>query len=501
MFPLLKTLYRYIKKRTTFWMLVTAAATAITLPWQAQSPVKALWLMLVIMAVQMLLGPYNSLYNKIHALEWAPDGIPAVAVPYRKAIRWLPLLILVHLLWWPAAWLLLALTVLWLIPPAWRLLRDRANQNQRLASTLQKIQAYGPLLAVHVSGRQNVAYQVNQWIPVLEALEIPTVIISRERANMRKIGPTALPLVHARNAAHVEAVLKQGIRTVLYPANPMKNVQALRHAELNHFFINHGESDKVVNQSKLLMAYDKLLVGGPLAEQRLRAAGLPVRTGQIEHVGRPQAEMLLTKAAPGAAVKILLYAPTWEGFVSEAQYSSVGPMALEILQQLSGAPDCHVLFKSHPYTGLRLKPLKQTLRQIRQLCQKQGWEYIDPSVSIHDVMNRSDLLITDISSVLNEYLVTNKPIILCVNEQFSDADLETQFPSSAAAYKLLHGGFNVATTLAQIRANDPLAAKREWVRGESLGRFEGSALERFKSVIQASLQSCNSVKATNCSGS
>lgn len=470
-------------------MLLTATATVVCLPFEAAYAASALALMLGVMGAQLLLGPYNKYHNKIHPVEWIVGQQTQTAGPYKDVLPWLTLLPVLHLLFWPAAWLTLFGVTAWLTPPALRLIRDYLRQEQLIATEIDKIRAFNPLVAVHLSGPSTAAYQVNQWLVVLEALDIPTIIIARERKSIPNIAPTRLPIVHARSAAHVEAVLAQGIKTVLYPANSMKGTQLLRQAALNHFFINHGESDKVVNQSKLLLAYDKLLVGGPLAEQRLKATGLPIRDGQIEHVGRPQAEMLLDKAVPNQPIKTLLYAPTWEGFVEEANYSSVGSMALDILQQLATASEHQVLFKPHPYTGLRSKHLKQTLTEIKCLCAAQEWEYIDPSVDIHDVMNRSDMLITDVSSVLNEYLVTGKPIILCINQRFSNAELEVDFPSSAAAYILRQRQVDMSSTLGKIHGADPLASKREWVRGESLGHFEGSALDRFKSVIQASIRS------------
>src|SRR5699024_7020044 len=135
-----------------------------------------------------------------------------------------------------------------------------------------------------------------------------------------------------------------------------------RHYRLNHFFINHGESDKAVNQSKLLMAYDRILVGGPLAERRLRSAGLPVRPGQVIHVGRPQAEMLLReRRATTGAIRTILYAPTWEGFKESVDYSSIGRFSHQMLQPLWRQSDYKILFKPHPYVGLRDKQRRRAL--------------------------------------------------------------------------------------------------------------------------------------------
>jgi len=277
------------------------------------------------------------------------------------------------------------------------------------------------------------------------------------------------------------------VQTVLYPANPMQNLHALRHFKLNHYFINHGESDKAVNQNKLLLAYDKLLVGGPLAHRRLLEAGLKLREGQVEYVGRPQAEMALDQSESGSVDKIttILYAPTWEGFVEDANYSSVSAFGLGVVQSLVSA-GYKVIFKPHPYTGSRSSLARRYFEEIKGFCAKKDVEVVDSLVSIHSCMNRSDLLITDISSVLNEYLVTRKPVVLCVTERLSGADLCSEFPSSRAAYALENSG-NIVALMESIVNGDPLAEKREEVRKDSLGDFPEGALNRFKAVISESV--------------
>ena len=35
------------------------------------------------------------------------------------------------------------------------------------------------------------------------------------------------------------------------------------------------------------------------------------------------------------------------------------------------------------------------------------------TISLHDAMNWSDVLVGDVSAVLSDYLVTGKPIVLC----------------------------------------------------------------------------------------
>jgi hypothetical protein len=353
-------------------------------------------------------------------------------------------------------------------------------------SNLEQLRHEAPQVVVYVSGLSNVAYQINQWLPVLERLTVKPLIVVRERIIAQKMNATEIPIFFARTMFDVETLystVRDSLRVVLYPANPMKNVQSLRQSELLHFFINHGESDKSVNQSKLLMAYDKLLVGGPLAEQRLRKAGLSLRDNQIEFVGRPQAEILLDQSSGIKKIKTLLYAPTWEGFVEDADYCSVSSIGLAMLNELVDCGEYQVLVKLHPYAGHRSREVRNALQAMKRMAQQHdAIEWLDSALPIHECMNRSDLMICDISSVLNEYLITRKPIIIMNTRVMPIADLEQQFPSARACY-VLNPEKSILEILNGLDSKDVKQDDRALVRKQSLGDHPEGAMARFNQVI------------------
>lgn len=472
-------------------LLLSALAAAVLAVFAGGLSASTSCLLVVVMGLQILIKFYHSLYEKAVPIEWLKRTSEQPQRCYAVIALGLAVLPLINGLAGQPGWWLLLLFFLYFAKPLRQLAVRIRQRNTLWKQHLAALREHGALIAVHVSGSVGAhsAYQINQWLPVLEKLGAPTIVLIREREIFTVMAHTALPVVYARNAAHVEEVLDLGTRTVLYPANPMKNLQLFRHYRLNHFFINHGESDKAVNQSKLLMAYDRILVGGPLAERRLRNAGLPVRPGQVIHVGRPQAEMLLReRRADAGAIRTILYAPTWEGFKDSVDYSSIGRFSHRVLRPLWRQSDYKILFKPHPYVGLRDKQRKRALRELRQWCQEGGHEFIDPESAIHEAMNRSDLLITDVSSVLNDYLVTGKPIVLCLTPNIDEGDLHTLYPSSRAAYSLPMNGASALDLIHRIADNDPLADERERVRRDSLGDFEGGALARFIGVVDGSVR-------------
>jgi hypothetical protein len=286
----------------------------------------------------------------------------------------------------------------------------------------------------------------------------------------------------------LELLESSGVRTILYPANTQKNVHTLRFFNLNHFFINHGESDKVVNQSKFLMAYDKLLVAGPMAEQRLRDARLPVRPEQIEHVGRPQVELMLDRVeTPRGELRTILYAPTWEGFVEEANYSSVNEYGMAMLSTLSRLPNVKVLFKPHPYTGYdKAGKNGAFLIEMTRFANANGIEMVDSAAPIFDYMNMSDLMITDISSVLNDYLYTWKPMIL-TNPRGQATDLlHKEYPSTPATY-VLDEPTAVGRLLARIETDDELFPVRVDICRQSLGDIPEGSMAKFSRIVRESV--------------
>lgn len=365
------------------------------------------------------------------------------------------------------------------------LLRNTENRREKQQQYLLNTK---PQVAVHMAGTKNVAYQINQWLAVLEKMPFQVVVVLREKHIHQAMLPTSLPVFFAKTLRELEQFEAAGVQTVLYPANPQKNAQFLRLHTLNHFFINHGESDKAVNQSKMLLAYDKLLVGGPMAERRLRDSGLRLHEGQVVHVGRPQTELRLNKALANTVQKLktILYAPTWEGFTEDSNYSSVSDFGIALLESLAGDPGIQVIFKPHPWTGSANSTTAQAHHQIQALCTRHGFQYADRSHDLYALMNDSDILISDVSSVMNEYLYTEKPIVLTNTRRLQKETLHKEFPSSCAAY-LLDSGAEGLELLQKIMSDDDMADRRRKVCIDSLGNFPNGSLERFSDVIMESL--------------
>lgn len=351
----------------------------------------------------------------------------------------------------------------------------------------QLLAAYRPQVILYLSGISGTAYQGNMWIPVLERLAARVAIVACERHIVRDLRETKLPVFYMTSLRELEILAEAGVRTVLYPANTQKNTHMMRFAGMNHFFINHGESDKVVNQSKLLMGYDKLLVAGPLAEKRLQDAGIPMRPGQVAHVGRPPVQLMLERPANlPAPIRTILYAPTWEGFVEAANYSSISEFGLALLQALLATSRWKIIFKPHPLTGSKKGATKRALREITELCNDAGATVAGNDTSIYDLMNEADLMITDISSTIPDFLYTLKPMILTNPRLLSHEDMHKTYPSSEATY-ILDTPTSAANLLSATEIDDFLASKRREVSRFILGASPEKSVETFNQIVNDSL--------------
>jgi hypothetical protein len=97
------------------------------------------------------------------------------------------------------------------------------------------------------------------------------------------------------------------------------------------------------------------------------------------------------------------------------------------------------------------------------------------------------MLITDISSVISDYIPSLKPYVVTNPEGMDEAVFRAEFPSASAAYLLgpdcaeLPDILAVAATPGQ----DPLAAERRTLRDYLLGPEHPDAMTRFAAAVDA----------------
>lgn len=448
-------------------------------------------------------------------------------------------------------------TVLGLALVAWQYHRARTiPAPERVMEFAQSwLNSYRPEVVLYFSGSADSAYQVNMWLETLDRLPRRSVIVLRERIVTARLAPTRIPVLCVPTPTDLMALDFGTARVALYPANTGKNIHMLRNPLLKHVFIGHGDSDKVASINPFSKVYDEVWTAGRAGRDRYDRAQVGVRVDEIVEVGRPQLDSIRTDTETNA-VRTVLYAPTWEGWTDEPGNTSLitaGPTLVKKL--LAAEPQVRVLYKPHPFTGMRsaaarkahkniiamikaanrsvpaqadvserLAELEQRLAdfdgdngamdeahnsreegearpeaiaELHTLSEEWHRLYWDshtdtehlvvqgPRPTLYSCFDQADLLISDISSVVADFIATEKPYAIANCEGITDEEFQDKHPTSSAAYMLSPNGDGLGTALDSVHLveADRMAHARSELRTYLLGPADSTSLSRFIAAV------------------
>lgn len=361
------------------------------------------------------------------------------------------------------------------------------NSGVYLDTLYEQVVKKRPSVVVHFSGNSSSTYQLNTWLSVLETLDRQVLIVVREKHHSEHIQKTKLPIIFASKLKDLEFFIPASVKVALYVANVGPNLHLLRNFRMKHVFLGHGDSDKVSSMNNFTRVYDRIYVAGQAAIERYRAAGVDVSDRAFEIIGRPQLSEIQTIKGEPSIITNILYAPTWEGYFKDSDYSSLYSMADNLIDFVINHPrEYSLTVKPHPLTGLVDVLVKKQLVYLKTKAQLHDCiEWIDSTQSgktLFDCFNDSGLMITDVSSVMSDYLQSEKPLILTNPRSLSECEINEMFPVSKGAYILNRGDGEVLSLLALIKQEDCLLDHRQAMKSYILGGIE-SPLEQFNSSI------------------
>ncbi len=273
------------------------------------------------------------------------------------------------------------------------------------------------------SGTQNL-YQLRQWIQPLQRLSrmhSVGVLYTSNFADEELWGKGLQAFRVEGQEGIAEFLADQKPRVLLYPNQNAKNFFALRYNFGLHVWVSHGESDKAYMFQNTLKRYDFYFGAGQAAVDRVARNIQNYNLERIKLIGRPQIKDLLPvpsnyEKAPNR-VKSVLYAPTWEGVTRATRYSSIDSHGVEIVERLIGL-GYQVVYRPHPLSGSREATIAEADANIRALLKAQNdnksskvRHYVDNS-TFGWQLNELDLMITDVSAVAYDWLVTGKPLLI-----------------------------------------------------------------------------------------
>jgi hypothetical protein len=263
---------------------------------------------------------------------------------------------------------------------------------------------------------------------------------------------------------------------------------------MRHVFIGHGDSDKQASVNPFSKAYDEVWVAGEAGRERYARAQVGVRDENIREVGRPQLGPIALASADGPKqVRRVLYAPTWEGWTNDPYHTSLVLLGPEVVRHLvAHNAEIVVTYKPHPLTGTRDPNATKAHDEIVATLERANRERPDDKQhrivvaakpTLYECFNDADLLISDISSVVADFVQSQKPYVVTNPADLDDEEFRLAYPTASASYLLGPDAGAIDDVLDLIDSEDPRAADRRRLKHHLLGADEPDAMTRFASAV------------------
>jgi hypothetical protein len=376
------------------------------------------------------------------------------------------------------------------------LARRRFRPTAGGGAVARALRRHQPEFLLYFSAPPGSEYQVTMWLPYLERIGRPFMVVLREPEFLAPIGAaTTAPVVYCPTLRTLDEALVPSLRAAFYVNHGAKNSHCIRFTQLTHVQLHHGDSDKAPSANPVSGIFDRIFVAGPAAIDRYARAGVRIPAEKFVVVGRPQVESIEVRPEPvrGLAHPTVLYTPTWTGHHADADYCSL-PVAEGLLRRLleRGAT---VILRAHPYTAQNPASARQLGRLTELLVAdraRTGRQHVVGAaareLSLTECVNRSDALISDVSGVISDYLYSGKPYAVTdmgdEGERFAE-----RFPLAGSGYVLRRDMSNVDDVLTALLDTDPLAEARWATRRRYLGDFPAeSYAEAFLTAARRELE-------------
>lgn len=268
------------------------------------------------------------------------------------------------------------------------------------------------------------AYQVEQWLRPLEALNSATgqvaLLIRNPIVAQRVASQTDLLVRLADKSELVERFVNDhGARVVFYVNNSQSNFTTLRINGPVHIHLSHGESDKASMYSNQLKAYDMAFVAGDVSAERILAHVPRIDPSHLVRIGRPQLDVqvpVVTSSTLRSRITVL-YAPTWEGDSRQMAYGSLVSHGEALIERLVSDPHFKLVFRPHPKTGSVSAEHRAALKRIKRRLEAplvlQAGHTSDTRRDAVVSIVSADVVVCDVSAIAMDALGVGKPLVLC----------------------------------------------------------------------------------------
>lgn len=365
---------------------------------------------------------------------------------------------------------------------------DRTPSRWRLR---QALEAYAPQFILYTGRDDGGAYQLAMWLPYLERLGVPFIVVVRRHSALEAVtSVTGAPIVSRASMRDLDDVMVGSIRAAFYPSSAANNGHAVAYRHVRHVYLGHGDSDKALSPHPMHAMYDEIFVAGKAAIDRYRRNAVHIPAAKFVVIGRPQLDSIHAASGRVPQRPTVLYAPTWSGHNAAGTNSSLSE-GLALVGDLL-AEDVTVIFRPHPISR-RLRAERAQAAAIDALLRHDAVRTgrihrhgpaVD-STSFADSANACDVMIADMSSIMVDFLGSDKPMAVNVRGTESAQGFLERYPVARGAYLVEPDRGNLASVLTAMLGSDPLRTQRHETRMYYLGGLDGpGAVDAFLSAAR-----------------
>lgn len=339
--------------------------------------------------------------------------------------------------------------------------------------------------AVLFDGSVASLYQLKLWLPVFEQVGEPFDVILRN--------PELVEPVRKLTGAKVHLLEKfesipnnKNLKLLFYVNNSPFNSDAAKFPGITHVQLLHGDSEKTASFNPVTGMYTKVWVSGQAAVDRYERHGVLIHPSKFVLVGRPQLQGIKPFTGKLPKRKTVLIAPTWGGSADGEVYTSLAlaPSYVRDLIRLGH----RVVFRPHPFSH-RDAGDRAIIEQVWALLKADGKDHLfgpaaESNLSVTECINTCDVMISDISGIVSDWLYSLKPYLL-VSMDESAAKFTKRYPIAEGATVLTQ---TEGLTEELLTDDAKLAAKRKQVRSYYIaGADKGKPSELFMKATRAAL--------------
>ncbi len=392
-------------------------------------------------------------------------------------------------------WSVLVVAVTGAVPAAVVLVQVR--RRRRIAGRVQRglaaaVADQAPEFVLYTARPDDASYQLTMWLPYLRRSGRRFLIVTREELPAEALSPvTDVPVVCCRSAADLDLIMAASLRAAFYVNASSGNGALIRYHQLTHVYLGHGDSDKPPSYNPTHAMYDRIFAAGPAATRRYAEHGVVIDPAKFQLVGRPQVEAVHPREAGRAAERragaapVILYAPTWRGHVTETALSSLDRAEAIVSALLDRGVE--VIFRPHPFS-YEDRTDAAVIRRVQELLAADAHRHgrhhrfgpaAETDLDAFGCMNAADAMISDVSSVVSDFLFSGKPFAMVAPAgagRRTETDLDdfvSAYPVARAAHLVDHGLLRLPVVLDELcsPSTDSRAEVRAEVRADYLGDF------------------------------